>query len=104
MWKQYSSWEEYKKKFKENNLKLSINAYAEPPKEEVTFSYQFLQTLPYNTDITELCQPAIEDLRKLKSDFEYVKKELGLTIDDILNEEIVGDNECCCTGSRWRKG
>ena len=59
MWKQYSSWEEYKKKFKENNLKLSINAYAEPPKEEVTFSYQFLQTLPYNTDITELCQPAI---------------------------------------------
>lgn len=93
MWKQYSSWEEYKKKFKENNLKLSINAYAEPPKEEVTFSYQFLQTLPYNTDITELCQPAIEDLRKLKTDLEYVKKELGLTIDDILNEEIVGDND-----------
>lgn len=92
MWKQYSSWEEYKKKFKENNLKLSINAYAEPPKEEVTFSYQFLQTLPYNTDITELCQPAVEDLRKLKTDLAYVKKELGVTIDDILNEEIVGDN------------
>jgi len=32
-------------------------------------------------------------LRKLKTDLEYVKKELGLTIDDILNEEIVGDND-----------
>ena len=36
-------------KFKENNLELSINSYANSPKEEVTFSYQFLQTLPYNT-------------------------------------------------------
>lgn len=41
----------------------------------------------------DICQPAIEDLRKLKTDLEYVKKELGLTIDDILNEEIVGDND-----------
>ena len=60
MWKQYESWEDYKTKFKENNLELSINSYANPPKEEVTFSYQFLQTLPYNTDITELCKSAIK--------------------------------------------
>lgn len=29
---------------------------------------------------------------QVKTDIEYVKKELGLTIDDILNEEIIGDN------------
>ena len=34
MWKQYESWEDYKTKFKENNLELSINSYANPPKEE----------------------------------------------------------------------
>lgn len=51
MWKQYSCWEDYKKKFKGNNLKLSINTSVEPPKGEIAFSYQFLQTLPYNTDI-----------------------------------------------------
>lgn len=87
MWKQYNSWEEYKKKFKENNLELSINSYANPPKEEVTFSYQFLQTLPYNTNITELCKPAIEDLTKLKTDFDYMKSQLGLTLDEVTDDD-----------------
>uniref|UniRef100_UPI003FEFF3E2 RNA dependent RNA polymerase n=1 Tax=Lachnospira eligens TaxID=39485 RepID=UPI003FEFF3E2 len=87
MWKQYESWEHYKAKFKENNLELSINSYANPPKEEVTFSYQFLQTLPYNTDITELCKPAIEDLTKLKTDFDYMKSQLGLTLDEVTDDD-----------------
>ena len=87
MWKQYESWEHYKAKFRENNLELSINSYANPPKEEVTFSYQFLQTLPYNTDITELCKPAIEDLTKLKTDFDYMKSQLGLTLDEVTDDD-----------------
>ncbi len=95
MWKQYDSWEDYKTKFKENNLELSINSYANLPKEEVTFSYQFLQTLPYNTDITELCKSAIEDLTKLKTDIDYVKAELGYTLDkvtdDDTNEDVTED-------------
>lgn len=81
MWKEYDSWEEYKKEFKRNRLKLSINSYANPPKESVSFSYQYLQTLPYDTDISELCKPAIEDLMRLKNDLAYVKQELGLTSD-----------------------
>lgn len=91
MWKQYDSWEDYKTKFKENNLELSINSYANPPKEEVTFSYQFLQTLPYNTDITELCKSAIEDLSKLKTDIDYVKSELGYTLDEVTDDDTNED-------------
>ena len=91
MWKQYDSWEDYKTKFKENNLELSINSYANPQKEEVTFSYQFLQTLPYNTDITELCKSAIEDLTKLKTDIDYVKAELGYTLDEVTDDDTNED-------------
>ncbi|MDD7378257.1 MAG: hypothetical protein SO445_03920 [Lachnospiraceae bacterium] len=91
MWKEYDSWEEYKKYFRENNLKLSINSYANPPKEEVTFAYQYLQTLPYGTDISQLCKPAVDDLTKLKTDIDYVKQELGLT-SDVATDEDVDEN------------
>lgn len=88
MWKEYDSWEEYKKEFKKNKLKLSINSYANSAKETVTFAYQYLQTLPYGTDISELCRPAIDDLTNLKTDIEYVKQELGLTNDIAIDEDI----------------
>lgn len=88
MWKEYDSWEEYKEEFKKNKLKLSINSYANPAKEAVTFAYQYLQTLPYGTDISALCKPAIDDLTNLKTDIEYVKQELGLTNDMATDEDI----------------
>ncbi len=87
MWSQYKSWEDYKTKFKENNLELSINSYANSPKEEVTFSYQFLQTLPYSIDITQICKKAVDDLIKLKKDFDYVKLQLGLTLDEVTDDD-----------------
>lgn len=94
MWKEYDSWEEYKKEFKKNKLKLSINSYANFAKETVTFSYQYLQTLPYGTDISELCKLAVEDLIKLKTDIKYVKKELGLTkITDEDVDEYIRESE-----------
>lgn len=91
MWKEYDSWEEYKKYFNENDLKLSINSYANPPKEEVTFAYQYLQTLPYNTDISKICEPAIDDLTKLKTDINYVKQELGFTEDTVTDDDVEED-------------
>ncbi len=94
MWKNYESWEEYKGEFKKNKLKLSINSYANPVKKEVAFAYQYLQTLPYNTDISALCKSAVSDLIKLKSDIEYVKQELGLTND------TVADGDVCCVKKR----
>lgn len=57
----------------------------------MTFAYQYLQTLPYGTDISELCKPAVDDLTKLKTDIEYVKQELGLT-NDVATDEDVDEN------------
>lgn len=91
MWKEYDSWEEYKKYFNKNDLKLSINSYANPPKEEVTFAYQYLQTLPYNTDISKICEPAIDDLTRLKTDINYVKQELGFTEDTVTDDDVGED-------------
>ena len=91
MWKEYDSWEEYKEEFKKNKLKLSINSYANPAKETVTFAYQYLQTLPYGTDISELCKPAIDDLSNLKTDIEYVKREMGLASDLATDEDVDED-------------
>lgn len=91
MWKEYDSWEEYKEEFRKNKLMLSINSYANPAKETVTFAYQYLQTLPYGTDISELCKPAVDDLTNLKTDIGYVKQELGLT-NDVTTDEDVDEN------------
>lgn len=99
MWKMYSSWDEYKKAFKENGLQITINSYANPPKETVTFSYQYLQTLPYGCDIKKLCDPAKENLRKLHSDFDYAIQEMGYAddsetdIDEVTDEEELDDRE-----------
>lgn len=81
MWKMYPSWEAYKKAFKENKIKISINSYANPAKDTVTFAYQYLQTLPYGCNIKNLCAPAKDDLKKLHTDIEYVKEVLGYTDD-----------------------
>lgn len=80
-WKQYLSWEDYKKAFRNNEIKLSINSYANPAKDTVTFAYQYLQTLPYGCDIKKLCAPAKGDLIKLHKDIEYVKEAMGYSND-----------------------
>lgn len=91
MWKEYDSWEEYKEEFRKNGLRLTINSYANPAKETVTFAYQYLQTLPYGTDISELCKPAIDDLTNLKTDIDYVKREMGLASDLATDEDVDED-------------
>lgn len=93
MWKSYKSWEEYKEAFKKNGLKLTINNYANPPKDEVSFSYQYLQTLPYNCDIKALVEPAKDDIRKLHNDIEYAKKTMGYIPDVITDIEDNTDDE-----------
>lgn len=99
MWKMYSSWDEYKKAFKENGLQITINSYANPPKDTVTFAYQYLQTLPYGCDIKKLCDPAKEDLIKLHSDIDYAIQEMGYAddsetdIDEVTDDEELDDRE-----------
>lgn len=99
MWKMYPSWDAYKKAFSDNGIKISINSYANPAKDTVTFAYQYLQTLPFGCDIKKLCTPAKNDIIKLHEDFEYVKEVMGYTddsetdIDEISDVEEIEDNE-----------
>lgn len=93
MWKQYGSWDEYKKAFNDNNIKISINSYANPAKETVTFAYQYLQTLPYGCDIKKICSPAKNDLIKLHTDLEYTMEAMGYTDDSETEIDVIPDNE-----------
>lgn len=99
MWKMYPSWEAYKKAFKENGLKITVNSYANPAKDIVTFAYQYIQTLPYGCNIKKLAEPARQDLINFHEDLEYVKKAMGYMsdieteINDISDSELVEDRE-----------
>lgn len=86
MWKMYPSWDAYKKEFKNNGIRLSINSYANPPKDIVNLAYQYLQTLPYGCDIEGVCRKAKEDIEKLGADFEYLKESMGYSIDETGDE------------------
>ena len=46
MWKYYDSWDDYKKAFKENGMRIAVNKFADTePKGYAKTSYQFIQTL-----------------------------------------------------------
>lgn len=73
MWKYYDSWEDYKREFKENDMCIAINKFADMnPKGYAKTSYQFIQTLSSEklTDekLEELCADTIEYLDKMKTD------------------------------------
>ncbi len=82
MWKMYPSWDAYKKAFKDNGIRISINSYANPPKDIVNFAYQYLQTLPYGCDIKGICDRPKNDIEKMQTDLEYTKEIMGLTSDE----------------------
>ncbi len=79
MWKYYNSWEDYKKAFHENGMRISINKFADTePKGYAKTSYQFIQTLSSEklTDekLEELCADTIEYLDKMKTDLDTMIK------------------------------
>ena len=79
MWKYYNSWEEYKKAFHANGMKISINKFADiEPKGYAKTSYQFIQTLSSEKlteeRLAELCADTIEYLDKMKTDLDTMIK------------------------------
>ena len=79
LWKYYNSWEEYKKAFHENGMRIAINKFADmEPKGYAKTSYQFIQTLSSEklTDekIAELCADTIEYLDMMKTDLDTMIK------------------------------
>lgn len=93
MWKMYPSWEAYKKAFKENNLKITINSYSNPVNDTVSFAYQYIQTLPYGCDVKQLAEPARQDLIRLHKNLEYVKETMGYTSDIETEINNISDSE-----------
>lgn len=100
----YDSWEEFKKYFNENNMKIAVNKFADTnPKGYAKTSYQFIQTLSSEklTDdkIKELCKDTIEYLDKMKTDLQTMVKimtgnddYLSLTLsicNDLVYDEYV---------------
>lgn len=79
MWRYYNSWNDYKKAFHDNDMRIAINKFADTdPKGYAKTSYQFIQTLSSEklTDekIAELCADTIEYLDKLKNDLDTMIK------------------------------
>lgn len=104
MWRYYDSWEEYKRTFHENNMRIVINKFADTaPKGYAKTSYQFIQTLSSEklTDekIAELCADTIEYLDKMKTDLDtmikmvsrkddYISMALGIHRDLVYDKFI----------------
>lgn len=91
MRKYYTSWDEYKQKFKENNLQICINNTLHYPTTDnpLTMSaYQFYQTIPRKnvTDecIANLCQNTINIINNYKTDGNAVLEILGVRDEDVL--------------------
>ena len=109
MWRYYDSWDDYKKAFKENNMRIAINKFADTdPKGYAKTSYQFIQTLSSEklTDekIAELCADTIEYLDNMKNDLDtmikiaskeddYISLALGQYKELVYDEYIQGKLE-----------
>ncbi len=85
MRKYYSSWDEYKEKFKENNLQICINNtlhYPETDNPLTMSAYQFYQTIPRKnvTDerIINLCENTIDIINGYKTNENAVLEILGV--------------------------
>ena len=89
MRKYYSSWDEYKEKFKENQLNICINNTLHYPKTDnpLTMSaYQFYQTIPRKNvteeKIEKLCKNTIEIINNYKTNENAVLEILGVDDDE----------------------
>lgn len=89
MWKKYKSWEQYKKAFKKNQLKISINNIMHYPTEDnpvVQGSYQFEQTIP-RENVTEekienLSELTIQLINDARINPETALKIMGVSLED----------------------
>lgn len=81
MWKYYSSWDDYKKKFKDNNCHAGVCNVEEDFIKDARLNYQMLQTLSDLTDdeLKYLATGINDDIEKISSDRATMLKILGVT-------------------------
>lgn len=80
MKKYYDDWNDYKKRFKENNCQ-AVKLNEEDIGEDANLNYQMLQTLTDATskELKQLAQHTIEDILKVGTDKETMLRILGAT-------------------------
>lgn len=77
----YSSWEDYKQKFKENNCEVAFCNMEEDYIPNSRINYQMLQTLTDMTDeeIDKLIKPTMTEVNAIGNDYRITMKLLGAT-------------------------
>ncbi len=90
LWKFYYSWEDYKKAFKGNGLKICVNNTMHYPHSEdpiVLSAYQFYQTIPRdnvtNEKIKALSELTIEKINDAKMNPDTALEIMGADMDEI---------------------
>lgn len=81
-WKYYDSWDEYKRICKEEGIQLTVNNWNKEPSEKVRFSYQYIQTLPYDSDISGIQENVSSYLNRCKTDLDFALELVGLKYDE----------------------
>ena len=81
LWKYYSSWDDYKQKFKENHCEACYCNMEEPYIPKSRINYQMLQTLSDMSDeeIQQLIKPTVEENEAVGVDFQTTMRVLGAT-------------------------
>ena len=81
LWKYYSSWEEYKNNFKNNNCEACFCNLEEDFIPSAKINYQMLQTLSdiKDEEIKIITKRTIEDIENIGKDFHTTMKVLGAT-------------------------
>lgn len=74
----YDSWDEYKQICKEEGIELTVNSWACEPTDRVRWAYQFTQTFPYDSDITEMHDMVTAYLNKCKKNLDFALELIGL--------------------------
>lgn len=81
LWKYYSSWDDYKQKFKENYCEACYCNMEEPYISKSRINYQMLQTLSDMSDeeIQQLIKSTVEENEAVGVDFQTTMRVLGAT-------------------------
>lgn len=81
LWKYYKDWEDYKKKFKENNCEACYCNEEESYIPKSRINYQMLQTLSDMTDneIQKLIKNSVEEINNIGNDYQTTMRLLGAT-------------------------
>lgn len=81
LWKYYDSWDDYKKKYKENGCTAGFTNEEEDRIKNATINYQMLQSLTDITDdeILEIAGKSIDKLKNICSSVDSIKNAFDIT-------------------------